>query len=351
MKKVFFALIFILAFSIANARSLEIKIDKDEVAANSELNIEYRIALDEVETFSYEIGIKGENVSLVLFNKTATTDEETGVISWNTKNYPAGKYEAYIFIYPATYWPSKKFDILPYMDFEISKSVLDFFVYKDELLKTITIKNTGNVPIFVATSLKGLKSQAVLTPITARLDVNKSQNFLLSVKKPKEHYNATLTFEIEWGDVLREISIPVRVYNPIVSIELENISQKREGNNYTLTFTILNNGNVGRNLTFTFKLASGLKEDFAFIKPGESKQFIYSFKSSVRTLEIKFIGSDGKEKVIRKNFGIFSILTFDKNMLYAAIIIILLIGIVYAIKRKKKLPEEIDVSKLGVKHG
>ena len=176
-------------------------------------------------------------------------------------------------------------------------------------------------------------------------------NLVWYVNISKEHCYSTLTFEIEWGDVLREISIPVRVYNPIVSIELENISQKREGNNYTLTFTILNNGNVGRNLTFTFKLASGLKEDFAFIKPGESKQFIYSFKSSVRTLEIKFIGSDGKEKVIRKNFGIFSILTFDKNMLYAAIIIILLIGIVYAIKRKKKLPEEIDVSKLGVKHG
>lgn len=320
-------------FSITFGRFLEISIDKKEVAANSDLLIKYKIMFDEEEKFSYQIGIKG-NISLVLLNKTVTAKEESGEVVWNTKNYPAGEYEAYIFISPATYWPSSKFRILQFMDFNLNVNELHIFVYKKSATKTFEIINTGNIPIFVSLSLKGLKSEASLIPMTSNIDVNSSTEFLLSIEKPNFHYNATLFIEVSGGNFSQEIKIPISVYNPVVIIRAENFTLIKNKTNQIVEGILINEGNVQRNLTLKFFTKKGEKIDYILISPNQSIKVNYSFPLDERIeyLEIRFIGSDGDEEVIKKNFGVFK---FPKINIYLIITIILIIFILYILFKRK----------------
>ena len=346
MKKlVILILIAVMALSLADARSLEITIDKNTLNANSELNIDYLIRLDDAETFSYQIGIQGDE-TIVLVNETATGETAPGSLKWNTENYPAGTYEAFVFIQPATYWPSRKFEILPEMSFEIEPDAFELFIYKDSLTHAFTINNTGNVPVFTALSIRGLKSESVLTPMTSEIAVNSSRSYLLSVEKPIEHYVSTLTLEASWEDESRILEFPVHVYNPIVLIEAEDIMLTKTEEAQIVTGTIYNRGNVYRNTTILFNLENETITEYAILQTDEefSLEKEFGLEETIKSVQVKYIGSDGKEQAITENFKSgFSLPGFNlnseffkENGLYIALILGLLLAVLYAIFRKKK---------------
>ncbi|MCD6575591.1 MAG: hypothetical protein J7K73_00330 [Nanoarchaeota archaeon] len=357
MKKILFLLMFLVVISLANARSLDISIDKKELAANSEITITYSIKFDEVETFSYQVGIKGVNQTIVLLEKNVTTDSESGSITWNTQNYPAGEYEAYVFISPSTYWPSSKFEILPFMDFNISVQKLELFVYEKSITKSFEINNLGNVPIFVSLSPKGLKSESSIVPLTMNIGVNGSANVLFSVEKPKDNYNASLTVEASWGNLSQEVNIPIYVYNPIVIIEAENITLEKSDNLQVVTGVVFNKGNVPRDLTLTFYTDGKDVVDNIRIPAGKSYYLNYTFPldTKVKSLEIAYINSNGKEETIIKNFGLLPSIhgikfNFDKNTYYilgGIIVLIAAISLFLKFKKKKISEEGIDLEKLN----
>ena len=355
MKKTFlFLFMCLIVFSLAEARSLDISIDKNEVSANSEITISYNIQFDEVQSFSYKVGVKGNNVDVVLLDRNVTSDSESGQITWNTKNYPAGEYEAYVFISPSTYWPSSKFNILPYMDFNISETALDVFVYGKSATNSIKIDNTGNVPIFVSISPRGLKSEASIVPLTMNLSVNHSSSVLLSIEKPENNYNATLTFDISWENMSHTVEIPMEVYNPHVNITAENLTIEKTNESQIVKGTIFNNGNVPRDLTLVFHLSSGDKQAKLKLSPNKSFELNNTFplNESVKSLEIKYIGSDGKEESIVKNFGLVSSLNFipNKRALYylgGLVLIVLIVYILLKLRKKRFSNEKIDLKKLN----
>ncbi len=352
MRRTFiFLLLCFLIFSITQARSLDISIDKTEVSANSEITIAYSIQFDEEETFTYQVGVKG-NESIVLLNETITSDKAEGEIVWNTKNYPAGEYEAYIFIYPTTYWPSRKFEILPFMDFKIDFQKLDIFVYKNSITKAFEIKNTGNIPLFASLSLKGLKSEASLTPITSKIGVNKSASFLFSVEKPDKTYNATLTIELSGGDEYQEVEIPITIYNPFVLIEAKNITLERTANSQIVKGEIYNKGNVYRNITLIFNLEDREEKQEIVLYPNKTFELNQTFplNEKVNSLEIKYIGNEGKEEVIKQSFGVLPSIDLSNikdNLPYLIVSIIFLIGILYVLFRKRK-PKDVKFEEQSI---
>lgn len=343
-KPMFLILMALFALSFAHARSLDISIDETALNLNSMLEIEYDVQLDDVESFSYQIGLQGEE-TIVLVNETIEDNGISGSIQWNTSNYPAGTYEAFIFISPATYWPSRKFEILPEMAFEIEPKEFEMFIYKNSYTHTFTIKNTGNVPVFTALSLKGLKSESVLTPMTYEIAVNSSRAFMLSVEKPNEHYTSTLTIEASWENESNLLEFPVNVYNPVVVIEAENISLSETEELQEVTGIIYNKGNVYRNITLAFNLENETLTESIILQADEEHTFEKEFppNETVKSVEIKYIGSDGGEKSITEKFktgfeisGIkldFSVL--KNNWLYLAAALFLLLAVLYVISRKK----------------
>jgi hypothetical protein len=348
-------LLFVLALVIipfASARSIDISIDKSEVSANSEIKVSYSISFDEVETFSYQVGIRGENQTIILVNDTLTDKSVSGVVNWNTKNYPAGEYEAFIFISPSTYWPSSKFKVLPYMDFNISAKKLDFFVYDKSLTKYITVNNLGNVPLFVSVSPKGIKSQASVLPLTSNVDVNSSTNFMISIEKPTNNYNATIDFEISWGNTTKNVAVPIEVYNPIVKILVENVTLKKAGESKIVEGVIYNKGNVYRNITFVISTSKGDTKYSKVVDANSSFNFSYAFPTDekINSLTIKYIGSDGKEKTITKGFTPLSKLPkfdFGGNELYLLSGVIFLLLVIYLFLKLRKKEEKIDLEKLN----
>ena len=344
MKKLFvFFVLGVFVISLASARSLDISIDKKILNFSSDLNIDYSINFDEVQKFSYEIGIKG-NGTFPILNKTVMDDHASGQIIWNTKNFMAGTYEAYLFIYPSTYWPSGKFEILPYMNFGLSTDKLDVFVYGKSATKSFEIKNEGNVPIFVSLSPKGLKSEASFLPLTSKIGVNNSVSFLFSVEKPKNHDNATLTVEASWGNQSSKKEMQISVYNPIVVIEADNLTLKKQGNSQVVKGIILNKGNVYRDISLAIHLEDSDKNEKITLNPNKSFELNYTFPkdAKVKSLDITYINSDGKEATITKNFGLFSGISLFGNPLILLGGIIILILILYALFKLRK-PKDIKV--------
>ena len=350
MKKLLIFLILgIFVISLASARSLDISIDKKVLDMNSNLTIDYSINFDDVQKFSYELGIKGNN-TFSIFNKTITDDHASGSIVWNTQNFMAGTYEAYLFIYPSTYWPSGKFDILPHMSFGMDSNNLDVFVYGKSASKSFEIKNTGNVPIFVSLSPKGLKSEASFLPLTSEIGVNKSASFLFSVEKPDNCYNATLTVEVSWENMTDSKEMQLTIYNPIVVIKADNLTLEKKGDSQTLKGVISNQGNVYRNITLAVHLGASDKTQNIVLYPNKSFDLNYTFSKNekVKSLDITYVNSDGRESTITKNFGIFGGLHLIGNplMLFGGIaILILILYVLFKLKKPKDIkikPEEIN---------
>lgn len=342
-KSAIFLFLCFFAVSLAYARSIDISIDKTELNASSNLTIDYRIYLDEEENFTYQLGVKGED-QIVLFNKTLTGNGDSGTFIWNTENYPAGKYEAYLFIYPATYWPSRKFEILPFMNFELGFQKLDMFAYKKTASKDFEIKNTGNVPIFVSLSLTGLKSESSLTPMTADVLVNSSGKFAFVVGKPDENYNAVMTLEASWTNISNKLEIPVNVYNPIVVIEAENLTLEKTDVVQVIKGAIYNKGNVYRELTLIYDLKDGKQNETVILESNQTFELNKSFglEQKVNSMQIKYIASDGNEKTITKSFGLLPSFSLDfldnlkGKTYYLAIALAVLIAILYVIYKSKR---------------
>ena len=331
-------------FSLANARSLGITIDKNEVDAYSELYIEYEIDIGEEDTFTYEIGIRnGETISLL--EKTVTTDKETGTIAWNTENFEAGVYEAYIFMEPDIRWPSRKFEILPTFDFELDVEKLEVFVYKEDSTKSFVINNTGNVPIFVSLAQRGVKSRAEIVPLTYNIDVGESRTFLFSVEKPENHYEALLIVEASWEDRTIEKEIPLIVYNPVVEITAEDIELTKTNESQIVTGKIINNGNVRRDITIIFNVDEEKQEEIISLDVNETFEIEneFSLDEKVKSIEITYIGSDGEEETIKESFTwapslpkipFLDIETLKDNFNYLILGALLLVGILFVLYRK-----------------
>ncbi len=347
MKRTFLILVLCLfIFSIASARSLQINVEESEVGAYSEVYIDYEIDLGERETFTYEIGIRnGESFSI--FEKTVTTQRETGSLTWNTENYEAGIYEAYIFMEPDIRWPSRKFEILPHFDFEISLEEVEIFVYKEDATKSFQIENTGNVPVFISLAPRGLKSRAELVPMTYDIDVGESRNFLFSVEKPKEHYEAHITIEASWEEESIEKELPIKIYNPIVEIIVENIEISKVDDSQIVTGEIINNGNIHRNVAITYSVDDKKETQNVMIYSNETFEINDSFSSEqkVRYIEISYIDSDGEEATFKESFSIIpsfdipflDIETLKDNFNYLILGAIILFAILFLISRKGKL--------------
>lgn len=336
-------------FSIASARSLRIDTRDSEIDAYSEVYIDYEIDLGERETFTYEIGIRnGESFSI--FEKTVTTQRETGSLTWNTENHEAGIYEAYIFMEPDIRWPSRKFEILPYFDFEISIEEMEIFVYKEDFTKSFQIENIGNVPIFISLAPRGLKSRAEIIPMTYEIEVGASRNFLFSVEKPKEHYEAHVTVEASWEGRLIEKKIPLNIYNPIVNITIDNLEISKINESQIVTGEIMNTGNIHRNISITYGLSDRKETENIMIYPNETFEINNSFtlEQKVRYIELSYIDSNGEETKVKENFSFFpsfnilflNIETLKDNFNYLILGVIVLFAILFLISKKNNLKQK-----------
>ncbi len=343
---VFFLILTFFIFSLANARSLSIDIDTVELDAYSDIRIDYKIELYEEETFFYEIGIRNEEVKFTLLEKNVTTELEDESIVWDVENFPAGEYEAYIFIEPDITWTSRKFEILPEFNFHFEKEILEFFIYDEDVTKSFEIENIGNVPFFISLSTRGIKSRAELLPMTYEIEINETRNFLISIEKPNEHYEAYLNIEASWADKLIEETIDLKVYNPIVEINVENIELIEKNDSQILTGKIMNEGNVYRNITLVFNVDGEEKIENMILETNETLEINESFSNekNLNYLEIRYINSEGEEDEIRENFdtllsfpgeSFLNLDTLKNNFNYLILGIIILILVLFLIKRKK----------------
>lgn len=333
------------------AAGLSIKVAPKQVSINSNITIEYLIEQDEATQFSYQVGIKSPNETVTILNNTATGLSEGNTFQWNITNKQAGDYEAFVFLYPLTYMPAK-FTIIPTMDFSATPDKLELYAYEETVVSSVSIINTGNTPVFISSSPAGFKSEATVLPITAQLSVGETKNFLISVKRPTEHYNASLTLTAIYENSTKTLTVPLMVYNPVVKINLLNISQEKTENATLVKGKIENAGNVYRNIKVVMVSTAGERTENMVVEANKTEDFSYEFAKTdkVKSIELKFVNSNGKEETISHSFSFLSMPNLEgllsklpilkgSKWIYIAGAIFLILAIGYLAFRRKPKPE------------
>ncbi len=350
MKKGLLCFVCLLAINSAFGLTVKISPQQTRVGLNDNLTINYEINLDIEELVNYTIIISNKDHQYTILNETNIATPITNSIKYNVSTITAGEYQLILTINSKTFpnlvvRSQDNVTIAKLTSFEI-EDLNRIYATNLETQKKLLIENNGNTEINFAVYFTNAESEITVSPQTFSIRAGKNKTIIISVKRPKKSYDATLHVIGTYEDVSTSVERNISIITPYVILNVSDVNITNIENSTKVTFLMENYGNMDVNYTIkirSFDFSSGFKtisrKGIALMNTTNEVTYFLN-KTKVTGMTIYY--NNGTADVeLKLKLSIFDMpfdvkLSPDKALL--AIIVILIIGFVVWNKlfRKKR---------------
>jgi hypothetical protein len=349
-------LVFLLGFS--NAVSYDLSLDKNTVGAYDIVQVRYSISFGESKSIAYSLTLYGDEYNQTLKQESAITYLIDNTYILPVSNIPAGDYNITLLFTTDEGSTSyrKSLTILPTPVLLVLERSFDIVCFQNVTTDSISVKNSGNVPLDVRSELKGVISLTI-SPTTFTLPRDGEQVVNISVVKPETDKIFNITFTGNYGNEQASERVDFRVIIPNITVLFN--TEILQGNQTFMDVNLSNMGNVRQNVTFTvsYLTMEGVDSYVFYRQISEHTNASFSQElpipsdSKILSASATFLNNAGESESITYNYGFFGIVlppflldafvTIWTNSTYRGVFIagiaVLVIYLIYALYLKKKI--------------